>query len=161
MESQQRTQKLDTIISVTIAKHPDVRKVYTGDGVPDKIVSRIIRKFSPIDPSAEEIKLAAVYPVLWIFTLGIVITDRNVYYKLMQGYAGLTKSGRYAFNDIEALRAEHKVSHACHQGGNPGPVFRINGVELGWLQPLMMMSEEDEDCLIEVFNRLNEVVGAG
>ena len=146
---------LDQTIQNLLAKYPNTKKIFTADKPPQNLNVKVLRKFKSYSPQQETIQLGAIYVVLGFITIGLLITDKAIHHRLQMGWMGLPKSGHVLLSDITHTHAEHRTYQSCYKGGNPGPAFWINNQEIGWTQVLMVMSDEDEAFLIDLFNRLN------
>jgi hypothetical protein len=147
-------ENLDHTIQTLLKKYPNTEKIFTPDKPPQNLSVKTLKKFKSYVPQQETIKLGAIYVILGFITLGFVITHNALHYRLQNGFMALPKSGHLPLKEITHLKAEHRFSHPCYKGSNPGPAFWVNNQEIGWTQVLMVMSDEDEAFLIDLFNHL-------
>lgn len=151
--------KLSDFVTTLKKNHPQTQKIYVDDPLPDKIYYCICKKFQHIDYTREKILFAGIYPILFnLFTLGIVLTDRAIHYRLQRGFMAMLKSEYIPLLDIQSISAQYKLAQDSYQGGNPGPAFFVNEKEIGWTQMLMVMSQADVDCLMDLFNNMNALI---
>ncbi len=154
--AQQETGSINDIIQNVLKRHSGSKKAFTADTLPNKSIGLISKGFQPINPSREVILFAGLYTSLFLMKpLGVVITESSLYYRLSSGFMSGSKSGHIALHDINSIKAEHTNSHACYGGGNPGLEITINGKNCGWIQLLFVMSEEDENLLIDLITEIN------
>lgn len=148
-------EKIDQTIQGLIEKYPNTEGIFTAEKPPQNLRINVLKKFKHYTPQNETIKLGAIYVILGFINIGLLITNHAVHYRLQNGFMGLLKSGHIPLQQITHLHAEHRSYHPCYKGGNPGPAFWINNEEIGWTQVLMVMSDDDEAFLIDLFNQLN------
>lgn len=149
------SQQIDAVIQALCEKYPNTEKVFTAEKPPQNLSVKALKKFKTYHPQKETIKLGMISVILGFINLGILITDHAIHYRLQRGFMGLIKSGSIALDNITHLHAEHQSYHPCYKGGNPGPAFWVNNTEIGWTQILMVMSDDDEALLIDLFNQLD------
>jgi hypothetical protein len=142
------------MIASVMSRHSGHEKAFTGVSIPPKLSAKLSKSFPAMDLSKETIEFAGLYSALGMKPLGIIITDKRLHYRWSSGFFGLSKCGNVSLSDISTLTAERKFVHPCYGGGNPGPDITINGCTRGWIQVLMLMSEEDEKVLLAVLNEL-------
>jgi len=155
--SQSAVKGLDALkqrIQKAMNSHSGYKKAFTGEKLSDDNTKLIAKTFEPLNPHKETILFAGLYKAAGK-PLGIVITGSTLYYRLTKGFFGFAKKGRIALRDINAITAEHTLIHACYGGGSPGPEISINGKPQGWIQLLWLMSDENEQLLIDLLNDIN------
>jgi len=148
------TDKIDQTVQTLFEKYPNTEKIFTADKPPQNLPVKVLKKFKSYSPQHETIALGAIYVILGFITLGFIITNQALHYRLQNGFMALPKSGHVPLQKITHLKAEHRLNHPCYKGSNPGPAFWVNNQEIGWTQVLMVMSDEDEAFLIDLFNQL-------
>lgn len=150
--------KIEQTTQTLFEKYPNTEKIFTADRPPENLSVNVLEKFKAYNPKKETIKLGAIYVILKFFTLGILITDQALHYRLQNGVIALIKSGHIPLQDIVHLYAKNRLTHPCYKGGNPGPAFWVNRKEIGWTQILMVMCDDDEAFLIDLFNQLDSTL---
>jgi hypothetical protein len=132
------------------------KKAWSNETLPADKKNKILKKFAPINLNSESILFAGIYGMGSMMSYGIIITEKNMYYRLAKGFFSLTKKGIIPLTTINTITAEHTYTHAASGGGNPGPEITVNGLVIGWAQFLMCMSEKDEELLIGLLNEINK-----
>jgi hypothetical protein len=141
---------LYNLINVVLAQHPECKKSWLGDSIPVDKRQKYINKIAPEIPQNGE----AVYLLCYFNfgNVGMIITDKTIYFKLLSGFIGAAKKIQFPLNQIKTIGIESTWTHACYGGGAYGPEFTVNKNLIGWMQ---MVPDEDEKFLINLISEMN------
>jgi hypothetical protein len=148
-------ESLRTLVKNKITGRANLKQSYYGDNIPQEILDKISKKFSPINVNREKIIFAGVYGGK-MGLYGVILTEDKLYWRLAKGAMALAKTGVIPYSVINTIGAKHAMTHQAYRGGNPGPEISVNGDVIGFFQSLMVIKDADQDFLEELFTEIND-----
>jgi len=147
-------QQLKTIIDENISKNPDCEKSFIDETLEQKQKEKISKKFKPINLNFEKILFAGLYSSMGIM-LGIIFTDRNIYFRVSSGMMGFLETKSLPLNQINTLDIGYGLGKGIINKQETGADLVINGQTVGSFTGFTL-PDNDEKLLKGMFAELSQ-----
>jgi TM2 domain-containing membrane protein YozV len=146
-------EKLKEIIEVNV-KNADRQKSFLPEELDEKQLNKISKNFKPINLNTEKLLFAGMYSSFGIL-LGIVFTDKFMYYRVSAGGMGFIETKHIHLNLIESLDIGYGKGKGIINKQQTGADFVVNGKTVGSFTGFTL-PDSDELLLNGIFDDLQK-----
>jgi TM2 domain-containing membrane protein YozV len=148
-------EKLREIIEANI-QNADRKKSFLPEELDEKQLNKISKSFKLINLKSEKLLFAGMYSSFGIL-LGIIFTDKFMYYRVSAGGMGFLETKHIHLNLIESLDIGYGKGKGIINKQETGADFVVNGKTVGSFTGFTL-PDSDEELLKGIFNDLNKLI---